>query len=155
MVKHMPYLFITAAILLSSCKKDDKVPGDLRHLMGFKDSHWIVDSIRRTGTTFSGGQNIPYTDSLLNPNIFEFHSSSEQVVIVTLDANGKSISRAPCSFQVIDNDKEAQIAFSYSAPNRYDVIASATNQQHWRMTKAKNPGLIYTEDYFMHRKNPL
>lgn len=148
------YSAIVLVLLITACtKKENRVPKDLRHLMGFKDAHWIVDSIRQTGTT--GSQNTPYTALEVNPFIFEFHSASEQVVIVKLDNQGKSIDRAPCSFNVIDNDQEAQIAYSYSAPNRYDVIKSEKNKQHWRMTKTKNPGLIYTEDYYMHRKDPI
>lgn len=123
--------------------------------MGVNDSHWIIDSVRKTGTTFSGGQNVPYSEVEINPYIFEFHSSSEQVVLVKLDARGKTIDRSPCSFDVVDNDQEARIAYSYSAPNRYDVIQSETNKQHWQMTRAKNPGLLYTYDYYMHRKDPI
>lgn len=148
MKKRFPYSIILFSLLIASCtKKENKVPKDLRHLMGFKDAHWVVDSIRKTGTTGTFVE--------LNPIIFEFHSASEQVVIVKLDGNGKSVDRAPCSFNVVNNDQEAQIAYSYSAPNRYDVIKSETNKQHWRMSKTKNPGLIYTEDYYMHRKDPI
>lgn len=148
-------LFCLFIITISCTKSENKLPKDLQHLMGFKDAHWIVDSIRKTGTTFSNGENIPYTFVEINPNIFEFHSESEQVIIVKLDSKGKSVDRSPCSFQVIDNDREAQIAFSYSAPNRYDVIKSEKNNQHWIMSKTKNPGLIYNEDYYMHRKDPI
>lgn len=155
-MKQIKLMSIAILCMAGSCSKNEnKIPKDLRHLMGYNDAHWIVDSIRKTGTTYSGGQNIPYTFVDIKPNIFEFHSESEQVVIVKLDANGKSVDRSPCSFQVVDNDQEVQIAFSYSAPNRYDVIKSETNKQHWRMSKSKNPGLIYTEDYYMHRKDPI
>ncbi|GEM_PF-1433612 len=149
------YLSIFALLLSSCTKEENKIPKDLRNLIGFNDSHWIVDSIRRTGTTVQNGESVPYTDVLINPIIFEFHSEAEQVVIVKLNESGAPIDRSPCSFQVVDNDTEAQIAYSYSAPNRYNVIKSERNNQHWRMTKDKNPGLLYTEDYFMHRKNPL
>lgn len=154
MKKRFQYSVIGLALLTAACtKKENRIPKDLRHLMGFKDSHWIIDSIRETGT--SGNQNTPYTSLTINPLIFEFHSESSQVVIVKLDADGKSIDRAPCGFTVDDNDQEAQIFYSYTAPNRYDVIKSEKNKQHWRMNKTKNPGLTYTADYYMHRKDPI
>ena len=117
------YCAIGLIFFMVACtKKENKIPKDLRQLIGFKDSHWIVDSIRQTGTT--SGQNTPYSSSKINPLILEFHSGSSQVVIVKLDANGKSINRAPCGFTADDNRQEAQIFYSYTPPNRYDVIKS-------------------------------
>lgn len=69
------YCVIELVFLMVACtKKESKIPKDLRQLMGFKDSHWVVDSIRQTGTT--SGQNTPYSSSKINPLILEFHSES-------------------------------------------------------------------------------
>lgn len=140
-------------LLLAACNKDKStVPGDLQNRLGYNDSHWMADSVRSTGTTRSGGQNVPYTFVTIRPMRFEFHASATQVVVVELDDTGRTLNRTPCGYWTDSSDREVRIGASYTAPNRYDVIENSENTQHWRMTQAKNPGLTYTEDYYLRRK---